>query len=791
MLEYGLAFNGKLAGRARCAAICWAVFRSTVDHFVTEWHCSETNGHLMKPWLTLISPWGGLALGLVLTSITWQSARDNAYRNHERQFDMFAEFARAELTNRLQRCEEAVGSVALLFEASEHVDHREWNTVINGLRIPQRRTGLASLAFANADALQTVYQWTGMRGRSRSEQSIWIQPAMKIVAKAQSGGSCSLAAEGLTVLPYSEDCRHLVLIHTVSRQMESSELPDVNESERRDDGTTSDRDGSGEHGKRRLRGWAIGVIDLAELTRNVWEHASPQLRLRLFGSSPEAARLLYDNQTAGAAFRCCPLFNRSLSMSGLGAAYWLEVSSLPDFEASVDRTWPVVVFLTGLSVSGLLFGLLWSAHHTRDLAEKMAAEMTDALRARERELNEYTVALQQANREIEAHAANALRASEAKSMFLANTSHELRTPLTAILGYAEMLRHDDAMTPDLKRQSLETIVQGADHLLHLIDDLLDLSKVESGSMTIDKQSCSLFEAVSAVGPMIRERANQKGLDFSVECAEDLPESIVTDARRLRQILINLLGNAVKFSESGRVRLLIRRAADSPEQIEFVVEDSGSGMTEEELSRVFQPFVQAHRHISTNYGGTGLGLAISRQLAEMLGGTLTAESRIGVGSTFTLRLPSGARASDAGTDPANPIPDRGKSIDLSGRRILLAEDSIENSRLISLILRKAGATVDCATNGHDACAAVRSPSVCYDLILMDLEMPLLDGAAATRQLRAEGYSAPIIGLTAHAFGEAKQRCLEAGCNEFATKPIRREALLSLVARHLRDQAAKRN
>jgi len=769
----------------------------------------------MKRWLTLISPWGGLALGLILTSITWQSARDNAYRNYERQFDMFAEFARAELTNRLQRCEEAVGSVALLFEASESVEPDEWQTVVNGLRIPQRRTGLVAVAFVSADSMQTEYCWTAARDASGAVQSERIEDAIDFAQRCRSAGRRLGSMEGLATLPFPEGGRHLVMLQPVGLEKKASRPTSGNSVDRNDDNdhknagdaedaaafadTATDSD-SGRSEAEEPNGWAVGVVDLADLTRNLWDHVSPNLRVRLFGGSPASARLLFDNQSAAATDRRRPMFRRAMSMSGLAAAYWLEISSLPDFEASVDRSWPVVVFLTGLSVSGLLFGLLWSAHHTRDLAEKMAAEMTDALRARERELNDYTVALQQANREIEAYAARALRASEAKSMFLANTSHELRTPLTAILGYAEMLRHDDAMSPELRRQSLETIVQGADHLLHLIDDLLDLSKIESGSMTIEKQPCSPFEAISAVRPIIQERASQKGLDFVVECAENLPEVIVTDARRLRQILINLLGNAVKFSESGRVRLLIRRAAESPEQIEFAVEDSGIGMTEEELSRVFQPFVQAHRHISSRYGGTGLGLTISRQLAEMLGGTLTAESRIGVGSTFTLRLPIGECASgesvaaDVASEQVarhgNADAGSSESFDLSGKRILLAEDSIENSRLISMILRKAGATVDCAINGYEACAAVRSSGVSFDLILMDLEMPLLDGAAATRQLRAEGFSLPIIGLTAHAFNEAKEKCLDAGCNEFATKPIRRDALLSLVARHLRDPASSR-
>lgn len=736
----------------------------------------------MKRWLTLISPWGGLALGLILTSITWQSARDNAYRNHERQFDMFAEFARAELTNRLQRCEEAVGSIGLLFEASENVDSGEWSTLIDGLRIPQRRTGLAALAFVSADTLNTKYQWAGAQAEARSEQSRRIERAIQFIAKAQSSGSWPGATDGLVVLPCPEGCRHLVMIHSVSQQKEKSESPENAPSEMGAGRNSIDREGAEEAGQRVLCGWAVGVIDLAELTQNLWEHASPQLRVRLFGGSPEAARLLCDNQSAGTPAQRCPVFNRALSMSGLGAAYWIEVSSLPEFEASVDRTWPVVVFLTGLFVSGLLFGLLWSAHHTRDLAEQMAAEMTDALRARERELKDYTVALQQANREIEAYAVKATEASKAKSMFLANTSHELRTPLTAILGYAEMLRHDDAMDADVRHQSLETIAQGADHLLRLIDDLLDLSKIESGSMTVDREVCSPFEAISAVRPIAQERAKRKGLEFSVECADDLPDSIVTDARRLRQILINLLGNAVKFTESGCVRLLARRSSVCADAIEFVVEDSGIGMTAEQLDRVFQPFVQAHRHISTKYGGTGLGLAISSQLAEMLGGTLTAESRLGVGSKFTLQLPIGKQAYDSRAETSDRG-DRAGPVDLSGKRILLAEDSVENARLISLILRKAGAVVDCACNGHEACAAVRSPSLAYDLILMDLEMPLLDGAAATQQLRAEGYSMPIIGLTAHAFGEAKRQCLDAGCNEFATKPIRREALLALIARHL--------
>jgi CheY-like chemotaxis protein len=304
--------------------------------------------------------------------------------------------------------------------------------------------------------------------------------------------------------------------------------------------------------------------------------------------------------------------------------------------------------------------------------------------------------------------------------------------------------------------------------------------------------------------MAEVRARAKGLTLNVDRLGPLPARIRTDPRRLRQILINLLGNAVKFTDEGGVRLSVQLGG-TPDNawLQCAVSDTGIGMDEQQLARIFRPFVQGHEKIGARYGGTGLGLSISRQLAELLGGTLTAESRPGQGSTFRLTLPVGdvrdvpllsaddAVAGARCSPPANAVaPSAFATANVAepaaqALRILLAEDGPDNRRLITLVLQKAGIAATAVEDGQQACEAAlaaREAGVPFDLILMDMQMPVLDGYAAARQLRAADYRGPIVALTAHAMHDDAQRCLDAGCDDYATKPIRRETLLALVARH---------
>jgi signal transduction histidine kinase/CheY-like chemotaxis protein/HPt (histidine-containing phosphotransfer) domain-containing protein len=384
-------------------------------------------------------------------------------------------------------------------------------------------------------------------------------------------------------------------------------------------------------------------------------------------------------------------------------------------------------------------------------------------------------------------------ASRAKSDFLANMSHEIRTPMTAILGYSDLLLQQD-VTKSEREDFVEIIHRNGDHLLGIINDILDISKIEAGRMTVEQIPCSPHQLANEAISLVRARAIAKNLFLQIEYRGPIPETIYTDPTRLRQVLINLLGNAVKFTELGGVRLVVC-LLDPPEtpnpHIGFEVIDTGVGMKLEQWASIFQPFTQADTSTTRRFGGTGLGLAISKRLAQMLGGDITGTSAVGKGSSFLVRIETGplqgvrlldgfSEALRATTDqPHNkPAPD----IRLSGR-ILLAEDGIDNQRFIAFVLEKAGVQVTVAEDGQVALDYVQSAQDegnPFDVILMDMQMPVMDGYEATRRLRERGYTGPIIALTAHAMAEDRRKCLDAGCNDYATKPIDRQKLLATVA-----------
>jgi signal transduction histidine kinase/ActR/RegA family two-component response regulator len=393
------------------------------------------------------------------------------------------------------------------------------------------------------------------------------------------------------------------------------------------------------------------------------------------------------------------------------------------------------------------------------------------------------------NEQLRAEKLRAERAVGARSQFLANMSHEIRTPMTAILGFVDLLGEPDH-TPHEQQEWLRIIRTNGQHLLALINDILDLSRIESGNMPLEWLPCDPSELVDDVVQMLRGRAQAKGLEFGAERRGPLPSRMRADPTRLRQILINLASNAIKFTDRGHVRLRVwmRGARGSSDlAIAFDVEDSGIGMTPEQSERVFQSFTQADDSMSRRYGGTGLGLAISRSLAELMGGELSVHSEPGVGSTFRLLLPTGPLddvewvehpAAERAT-PCAPADDAAARLEA---RVLLAEDSPDNRRLIERLLGRAGVAVDGAEDGASACALALSAleaGVPYDVILMDMQMPRLSGYDATRALRREGYTGAILALTAHATEDAREQCLRAGCDDYVSKPIDRSQLLGRI------------
>ncbi len=414
--------------------------------------------------------------------------------------------------------------------------------------------------------------------------------------------------------------------------------------------------------------------------------------------------------------------------------------------------------------------------------------------------------------------AQAEAASRSKSEFLANMSHEIRTPMTAILGYADLLAElltcDNCQLSPEASLAVETIKRNGEHLLSIINDILDISKIEADKLTIESMVTDVPKLINEVLATMQVKSQAKGLTLDFELETAIPQTIITDPTRLRQILVNLIGNAIKFTEHGRVLLKLACDPAQPEMLQLTVQDSGIGMDEEHLARLFQAFEQADTSMTRRFGGTGLGLRISKRLAMMLGGDITVQSRLGEGSCFTVSISTGScsslkipslksdACSEACQDPTHLTCAANKpgitshqapaSKRLEGKRILLVEDGPDNQRLIMHHLRKAGAEVTLACNGKLAVEALTADGTVdgplrdvlpFDLILMDMQMPVMDGREATELLRGKGATLPILALTAHAMQADLQMCLDAGCDARITKPIDREELIEACRAHL--------
>ena len=381
--------------------------------------------------------------------------------------------------------------------------------------------------------------------------------------------------------------------------------------------------------------------------------------------------------------------------------------------------------------------------------------------------------------------------SRRKAEFLANMSHEIRTPMTAILGFSDLLATAE-LTRSEQGEFLQLIRSNGDALLRLINDILDLSRIEADHLHIQQQDCQLQPLLDDVLAAVKMLAAEKGIGLQLVCRLPLPDTIRTDPARLRQILVNLVSNAVKFTQQGEVHLQVRTLAEGT-RLQFVVKDTGIGIPADRLQELFQPFVQVDRSDTRRFGGSGLGLAISQRLAQALGGQIEVASELDQGSAFSLTIDSGLAAGVCLSPPPAAEREAGPAVarvrEFSGR-VLLAEDSTDCQMVVRFLLKKRKLDVDLAADGQVACELAeqsRSEGRPYDLILMDMQMPRLNGFEATRWLRQQGWRGPIVALTAYAMAGDRERCLQAGCDDYLAKPISMNEFQAILQRHLSQQA----
>ncbi len=541
---------------------------------------------------------------------------------------------------------------------------------------------------------------------------------------------------------------------------------------------------------------------------------NPQLqRVPYAGGFERWHQTLSENEPIAGPVRDFPASERAiLEPQGIRSMVVLPVFVADDFWGFVglDDTWHARTWhdedIRLLRAAAQMIGACIQRHRSEDELRDTVAMLVETVEREKRTTHLLDVARERAE-----------AATQTKSEFLANMSHEIRTPMTAITGFAELLaeealccdacfKHEVCSQRDRNSEYVTAIRSNGRHLLDIINDILDLSKIESGRLTVEHIPCAPLEIINDVVNASHARSNEKGLNVIIDSDGGVPKTIQTDPTRLRQVLTNLLSNAIKFTEAGEVRLTVGLATSAPgirltvtgEQqvgpwLKITVRDTGIGMSAQQLDRIFEPFSQADSSTTRKFGGTGLGLAITKRLAESLGGNILAESELNRGSTFTVYIATGPLDGVPMIQPDNAAAIRPQvetgtpkvDISLHGCHVLLAEDGPDNQRLVSFLLKKAGAHVTVAENGLTALELARAAAGeghPFDVILMDMQMPVMDGYEATRRLREKEYRRPIVALTAHAMKGDREKCLDAGCDDFVSKPIDRGALLDTVRRH---------
>lgn len=391
--------------------------------------------------------------------------------------------------------------------------------------------------------------------------------------------------------------------------------------------------------------------------------------------------------------------------------------------------------------------------------------------------------------ELERSKSAAEDANQAKSNFLANMSHEIRTPMNAILGFTDWLQRGMATSIEEQQEYLATIHASGSHLLSLINDILDLSKIEAGRLAIDKVDTSPFQLLHEVGNILDGKAVEKGINLDIEFENPHPVTVHTDDVRLKQVLTNLVGNAIKFTSEGSVRMISRfvEGGDGEDRLNVRIVDTGIGMTPEQVTKIFDPFVQADSSVTRRFGGTGLGLSISKQIVQAMGGSIEVSSEPGQGTELRFAISLGSCEGLERIDHTEYLRRKERvavksaievTESLVGKRVLVVDDGVANRKLISLVLTRAGCEIIEAHNGEVAIEKVQNNGL--DLVLMDMQMPVMDGYQATRRLRETGFDLPIIALTANAMTGDREKCIETGCSGFLPKPVNIDQLIQTVA-----------
>ena len=698
----------------------------------------------------VLAQWATLFAGIGLTVVVWHLLTVTTERRARAQFNADSAAVQQRIGRRLAQYETALRSAKALFQADPAVSRAQWHAFVDGIDLPHHFPGMQGMGYG---------RYVGAGARAALEAAVRAEgyPAFRIWPPAGAGAASvpvlylepfsgrNLRAFGYDML--SEPVRREAMLPAarLGATVMSGKVKLVQENGRDEQAgflmylpIYANGAPQADAGQRMaaLQGFAYGAFRMADLMHGILGKPDSELQLDIFdgdsGADADADQLYSSGIRSADEISQYPNpFVGSVPLDLFHHRWTMRFTSLPAFENQIDRQKSHIVLLAGTIISLLFFGVVRALTARQAYAQALAEDMTCALRASEGSL---ILARDQAE-----------AASRAKSEFVANMSHEIRTPLNAVLGMTHLLSNT-ALSAD-QQKYLEMIRMSGNSLLSILNDVLDFSKIEAGRMELAPAPFQLAAVLEAVATIMTVNAGEKDLELAIGVQPRVPPALLGDGHRLQQILVNLVGNAIKFTETGAVTVLVEQvpppAVGAPPQLRFTVRDTGIGIPQDLLAQLFAPFSQADASMTRRFGGTGLGLAISRRISALMGGEIAVRSAPGVGSEFTLTVPLSAAPPPAADAPVQPL------------RLLVVDDHEVSAAYLCQTIRAQGWRADSVASGPDALAQLARPGAGYDAALVDWNMSGMDGLATMHAMRAApGGGGLAIVLMVSAFGQGK-------------------------------------